>query len=194
MHWASSNSPAAGVGGLLAAAGTGWRRAWPPRRRSVAARLWRSRLAVGLGLGLALLGSAVRAGETPARIVKVLPHRLDLRGRHAISPSLYERDAYQAYLRRNPKECSGLRFDVQWKAKLDKPAELKLRLEVLTSQGSGSKPLVLEQAVTARSRRSKWSALTLAGEEFRRVGEPVAWRASLWDQDRLLAEQKSFLW
>jgi hypothetical protein len=32
------------------------------------------------------------------------------------------------------------------------------------------------------------------GEEFRSGGRVSAWRVSLWDGDRLLAEKRSFLW
>ena len=51
------------------------------------------------------------------RVIKVLPHFLDLQGRAALSPSLYDRDAYQAVLRDHPEKRSGLRFDMQWKTK-----------------------------------------------------------------------------
>ena len=51
------------------------------------------------------------------RVIKVLPHFLDLKGRHSLSPSLYDRDAYQAQLRQHPEQRSALRFDVHWKAK-----------------------------------------------------------------------------
>ena len=49
-----------------------------------------------------------------SRISKVLPHLLDKQGLHTLSPSLLERDAYQAQLRSNPDQCSGIRFDVKW--------------------------------------------------------------------------------
>ena len=62
------------------------------------------------------------------RIFKVLPHLIDREGKHALSPSLYERDAYQARLRANPQLRKGLRFDVYWKAK-DAQA-LRLRVEM----------------------------------------------------------------
>ena len=51
---------------------------------------------------LLLLGSLSAASASDAvtgRVVKVLPLLLDLKGQDAISPSLYDRDAYQAYLR-----------------------------------------------------------------------------------------------
>jgi len=151
-------------------------------------RFWK---VIWLAVGL---GCASAAAAANAKIIKVLPHHLDLQGRHALSPSLYERDAYQAILRKNPALCSGLRFDVQWKIKQAPAAELKLRAELITRHGPKEAPLVLEQAVSAKPGRSRWSSLTLTGEAFRQAGEVVAWRVTLWERDQLRAEQKSFLW
>ena len=55
---------------------------------------------------LAMAASA--AAELSGKVVKVLPHYLDLEGRHTLSPSLYERDAYQAVLRQHPERRSGI--------------------------------------------------------------------------------------
>ncbi len=127
-----------------------------------------------------------------AKVVKVLPHRLDRAGRHTVAPSLYERDAYQDHLRKRPEECSGLRFDVQWKA--DPGATLKMRVEMRGSRGKDITRSVLESTVTRRGFFSQWSAVTLQGEEFKKFGELVAWRTTLWDGDVMVGEQKSFLW
>jgi hypothetical protein len=129
-----------------------------------------------------------------ARIKKVLPHYLDKEGRHTLAPSLYERDAYQARLRHNPSERSALRFDVNWKAVGVRNSNLKLRLAVRGSKGNLASPLVLETPVKARTRFGRWSALTLKGEPYENVGEIIAWHATLWDGETMLAEQKSFLW
>src|SRR5437899_2397501 len=48
-----------------------------------------------LVISAALLQSSHATAAT-GRIIKVLPHLLDLQGHHALSPSLYDRDAYQA--------------------------------------------------------------------------------------------------
>jgi hypothetical protein len=53
--------------------------------------------------------------------------------------------------------------------------------------------MTLEQSVTPGFFR-RWTSLTLAGPDYKNFGELVAWRASLWSDDRLLGEQKSFLW
>ena len=144
-----------------------------------------------LGLGLC---STLSAGASSAKILKVLPQYLDKEGRHALSPSLFERDAYQAHLRQHEEERAALRFAVQWKAKRNRAANLKLRLELRSSGRDVSQPFVLERPVQAPRLFSAWSTLRLAKEEYSRFGELIAWRASLWDGDQMLAEQRSFLW
>ncbi len=128
------------------------------------------------------------------RVLKVLPHFLDAQGRHSLSPSLYDRDAYQAFLRHHPERRSGLRFDVQWKARgFDTP--LKLRIELRgTAKGDLPSQVVLDQEVKPDGWFSHWTALSLMGEEYRKFGDVTAWRVTLWDGDQLLGEQKSFLW
>ena len=64
------------------------------------------------------------------RVLKVLPLFLDLKGHDAISPSLFDRDAYQARLRHSTNEVSAIRFDVLWKGVDLKGAKLKLRAEL----------------------------------------------------------------
>ena len=146
---------------------------------------------------LLLLGSlsATFASDAASgRVVKVLPLFLDLKGRDAISPSLYDRDAYQVYLRQHTNEISAIRFDVLWKASNARDARLKLRVE-LRAAGVGGVPrqTTLEQSVTPGFLR-RWTSLTLGGADYKNSGELVAWRATLWSDDQLLGEQKSFLW
>jgi hypothetical protein len=134
------------------------------------------------------------AEAATGRVMKVLPHLLDLKGRHALSPSLYERDAYQALLREHPEKQSGLRFDVQWKAVGAAPESLKLRVEVRgMAHGDLPEQIVLEKLVKP-GRWRRWDDLILQGNDFQTVGQVTAWRVSLWDNADLLAEQKSFLW
>jgi hypothetical protein len=141
---------------------------------------------------LALLLSAPLAEAASGKIIKVLPHLLDAEGRHTIYPSLYERDAYQAYLRQHPGAQSGLRFDVQWKGRNSE--KLQLRLELRGSKEKAPTQLTLTEGKTKRGLFSNWTRLPLAGEERRKFGDLVAWRATLWEGDQMIAEQKSFLW
>ena len=172
-----------------------------------------------LALCLGLAGASQNASAGASKIIKVLPHYLDKEGHASVSPSLYERDGYQADLRRNLKACSGLRFDVQWKTPPKAGANLKLRVEVLggepKSAGVGTpgraievvgaaasgdirttkaKPVVVETPVRARTGWSRWTPVLLTGEGYQKAGAISSWRVTLWDGDRLLAEQKSFLW
>lgn len=143
---------------------------------------------------LAALTLAVHpAGAADQRIIKVLPHFLDLEGRHALSPSLFDRDAYQALLRTQPAKQSGIRYDVQWRS--ETPGEFVLRLELLGQIEEG-RPLrkSIDTTVKSERRRAHWSGLVLTGEEFKKFGPIVAWRVTLWYGDELLAKQQSFLW
>jgi hypothetical protein len=148
-------------------------------------------------LGLFLLGSLATAfaGDAAAgRVVKVLPLFLDIQGREALSPSLYDRDAYQAYLRRHPDQRSAVRFDVLWKASNTGEASLKLRVELRgLAQNGMPRQSTLEQSVAPHFFRH-WNSLTLGGGDYKDFGELVAWRVTLWSGEQCLGEQKSFLW
>ncbi|HLZ55201.1 MAG TPA: hypothetical protein VKS19_12030 [Verrucomicrobiae bacterium] len=148
-------------------------------------------------LSLLLLGSlsTTFAGDVvTGRIVKVLPFFLDLKSHEALSPSLYDRDAYQAYLRRHTEQRSAIRFDVLWKISNAGEAKLKLRVE-LRGLGADGMPrqATLEQTVPPHFLRH-WDSLTLGGGDYKNFGELVAWRTTLWADNQLLGEQKSFLW
>lgn len=140
------------------------------------------------------------AASTPAeaatgRVVKVLPHFLDLEGRHSLSPSLYDRDAYQSFLRQHPEKRSGVRFDVQWKARGRSATPLKLRLELRgTALGDLPPTTTLEKEVQAGGWFSHWISFPLTGEEYKAFGDAAAWRVTLWEGDQRLGEQQSFLW
>lgn len=145
-------------------------------------------------LALCCLVSAAASAAT-GRVIKVLPQFLDLKGRHALSPSLYDRDAYQAYLRSHTNDISGMRFAVQWKTSGASTAPLKLRVEIRgITHGDLPPKIVLEQEVKPGFWFSHWAALPLTGDDYKKIGEVTAWRATLWDGDQMLSEQKSFLW
>ena len=137
---------------------------------------------------------AAASAET-GRVIKVLPQFLDLQGRHALSPSLYDRDAYQAFLRVHTNDVSGMRFAVQWKASNAGTSPLKLRVEIKGATHGEMPPTVtLEQDVKPGGWFSHWAYIPLTGSDFQKIGEVVAWRVTLWDGDKMLSEQKSFLW
>jgi hypothetical protein len=136
--------------------------------------------------------AAAEAAEGYGKVRKVLLHQVDKKGRHTLSPSLYDRDAYQAHLRKHPEEVSAIRFDVHWQARLPARIPLRLRVEVRTARHP--KPLVLEREIEPKPWYNRWSSLHLDGEAFRESGGVIAWRASLLQGDRLVGEQKSFLW
>jgi hypothetical protein len=142
------------------------------------------------------LAAPVRAEDAVSgRVLKVLPLFMDLKGRTQTTPSLYDRDAYQAMLRSHPTQRTGIEFAIEWKAKGPKGAQLKLRFEA--RGGLKAQPptqVVLEEAVTPTGMFGAWTSLKLTGEAYKKFGDVSAWRASLWDGARLVHEEKSFLW
>ena len=68
-----------------------------------------------------------------------------------------------------------------------------MKLKVELQIADAAKPVVLSQPLKS-GRRGGWSAVTLDGERFKSLGKIVAWRASLLEGDKTLAERKSFLW
>jgi hypothetical protein len=144
---------------------------------------------------LLLLAPVSQGFSATGRVIKVLPHFLDLKGRAALSPSLYDRDAYQVVLRDHPEKRSGIRFDMQWKTKGTVWSDLKLRVELRgVAQGDSPKQIILEQDLQGGGWFSHWTSMRLAGEEYKTIGEVTAWRVTLWEGSDLLGEQKSFLW
>jgi hypothetical protein len=143
---------------------------------------------------LSAFASDVAPAAQSGRIVKVLPLLLDLKGHDAISPSLFDRDAYQAYLRIHTNEVSAVRFDILWSASNTATNELKLRLE-LRGYDTNSLPrkMTLEQTVTPHYFRH-WTSLILKSADYKNFGDATPWRATLWSGDQMIGEQQSFLW
>lgn len=138
-----------------------------------------------------VIALAATAPAQDAKIIKVLPHFLDLKGRASLSPSLFDRDAYQQELRGSPTNRSALRFDVQWKARGYGP--LTLRIDAKGGQGREPTRTMVQQTVKG-GRFSKWTPLPLSGTNYVNFGDLVSWRATLLDGTNVVAEQNSFLW
>jgi hypothetical protein len=152
------------------------------------------RRAIHLAATLFLLLTTLVARATTGSVVKVLPHFLDLEGRHSVSPSLYDRDAYQAQLRQHPEQRSGIRFDILWRGRGKAKETARLQVELRgTAKGNLPSETKLETDVVITG-TSHWASLKLDGENYKKFGEVTAWRVTLWSGDQLLGEQKSFLW
>jgi hypothetical protein len=144
-------------------------------------------------LALLLLAVYPAKAEGGARVVKVLHHLIDKNGRNALAPSLFERDAYQVYLREHPELVASSRFDIQYKARR-KDGPVRLRLELRGSKtGLGSAKIFESEELPARW-GSSWGRIALDKGTHEAVGSIIAWRASLWRGDEMIAEQQSFLW
>ncbi len=141
---------------------------------------------------VAFVGISTAPGADSVKIKKVLSFDLDKEGRQSLSPSLFDRDAYQAELRSDATKRSGLRFDVQWIA--PPGADLVLRIEMRGAIGTTNTTTTVQGRVSKHGPFSRWTKLKLSDEEYRNLGELVAWRATLHQGDLQVAEHKSFLW
>jgi hypothetical protein len=98
-------------------------------------------------------------------------------------------------LREHTNNISGVRFAVQWKASGASAETLKLKVEIRgITHGERPPIIVLEQSVKPGFWFNRWASLPLTGDDYKKVGEVIAWRATLWDGDNMIGEQKSFLW
>ena len=142
-----------------------------------------------------LLLGLLPARAATGRVIKVLPQFLGTNGLASLSPSLYDRDAYQALLQKNPTWRTGMRFKVQWNTKGPVWEPLTIRVELRgTAQGNLPKQMVIDERVKPGGWFSHWTSVALAGEEYQGFGEVTAWRVRLWEGKQVLGEQKSFLW
>jgi len=147
-----------------------------------------------IALGFLLSTAATWAAGAEGKVCKVLPQFLDKKGRQSLSPSLYERDAYQAYLRKNPLQRTGLHVVVQYKAKGVDWQKTKLRAELRGLLTNSVETVTLEEPVKKSGFFGSWAEFNITGDEFKNFGELVAWRVTLWEGDRQLSAQESFLW
>jgi hypothetical protein len=148
-----------------------------------------------LTLVLAAAFFCTARAENSGHVFKVLPLLLDHEGRTATSPSLFDRDAYQAQLRNHPEQVSAIRYDVEWKAKKTGAEKFLVRLELRAIATDGKPKLkTLESPVAPGGFFHKWTSLTLDADEMKKLGGVVAWRATLLDGTTVVGEQKSFLW
>lgn len=142
-------------------------------------------------MALFVVGGVSQAAEQ--RVIKVLPHFMDQEGRHATTPNLFERDAYQAWLRANPEEQSGIRYDIQWQSFISGEYVMKLELLGRVSEGV-PKTKKVERTLVVKNSRRHWDVIKFEGKEFKDFGQIVAWRVSIWQGKDLLTKKQSFLW
>jgi hypothetical protein len=145
--------------------------------------------------------AGVLAANSPAlaasgSLLKVLPEFLDLKGRNSLTPSLYERDVYQATLREHPEQRSGIRYYIEWRLKRPAWEPLLARVELRgIAEGKVSRQLVLERSVpNPGGIFSHWTDITLTGDQYRAFGTVTAWRVTLWEGQKLIGQEQSFLW
>ena len=142
---------------------------------------------------LLFVSFALYAADTGG-VLKVLPFWVDQQGRIAKSPSLFDRDAYQAFLLEHTNDISGIRYDVHWKKGKAGGEDMKLRVELRgVTETSLPKSKILEVPLTPGT-SGAWTEVPFTGDEFKQFGSIIAWHTTLWSGTNMVGEQKSFLW
>ena len=139
-----------------------------------------------------MVAPVVRAGE--GAVLKVLPQFLDKKGEHALSPSLYERDAYQHYLLVHPAQRAALRLAVEWKARNVDWSQVKLRAEMRGLTNNVTRTITIDKPLQKHGRFASWTEVRLEGDDFWNFGQLIAWRVSIWEGEHQLGQLQSFLW
>lgn len=149
-----------------------------------------------------------KAEQLPAagrHLKKVLFFWLDEDGQYSQHPSMFERDAYQAYLRDNPEEIHGLKVAVLLSGSSGKLESSSLELKIQGPPGPEIKePLEfrLELADKLDRKLRRWvywdidpvnaeasdEALKLLPESI------VSWRLTLLDEGQPVDRLQSYLW
>lgn len=154
--------------------------------------LMRNIAIVFMFIGLLVLPTESALAE--GKIYKVLPHLLDLKGKHTSSPSLFERDAYQEFLKENPSLISGIGFDIHWKCPSGHERDLNIVMEIRGSKNYQASPTRKIIKAKAKKYFKTWSRITLSNKEMESIGKIVAWKVSLMEGNETLTEHFSFLW
>ena len=93
------------------------------------------------------------------------------------------------------REGSSGRYDVLWKARGTQDTTLTVRIELRgLFEGKHPREVTLERTLEGRSSQRRWTGLELTGDAYTRFGKITAWRATLWCDDVMLDEYRSFLW
>ena len=144
-----------------------------------------------LGLATGCASWPVSGGK--ARIVKVLPHFLDNEGLHSNGPGLLGRDLYQQELRERLEDVKALRFDVKWVGRGLNPEKTRLEVELRSSK-AGVESVTLEKNARPNRRFSTWTIVAMTPDVYQAFGVMESWRVTLWEGDRKVSTQQSFLW
>lgn len=101
---------------------------------------------------------------------------------------------YQYELRHAPDKQFGCRFHIKWKAPRG-TAQARLVLDVRGLNKNNE--TVLDQFTVTRSLVedwAEWSTIDINGPQFKRLGTIMAWRVSIYNRDRVMAELPSGNW
>ena len=143
-----------------------------------------------LGLAVALVSFALACSTTTPRVLEVTSwtHLKDI---DPVDEDLFANDQ-ASRIRYEPRDLSiddqREEFYVRWTT----PPTASVDRVKFEYRQVAKPNTIFEQEFVPHGEFSK--VFAVRGEDFRSGGSVSAWRVSLWDDDHLVAEKKSFLW
>ncbi len=102
---------------------------------------------------------------------------------------------YQKSLFSN-KDVKGMRFIVHWKALSSENRRFTVKLQVRGYDGTADQDtfVTLFKNYSETPSHSGWTFLDLKGKDWQHLGTLMAWKASLLENYKVVAERHSFTW
>ena len=106
-----------------------------------------------------------------------------------------EKARYQRQLERSGK-YSAIRYYILWKAPSTPTPDLAIKLEArgMDAESGHESVETLTKTYPQKDHFSGWATLDIQGEALKKFGRPRAWKATILQSNRAMAERKSFTW
>jgi len=149
-----------------------------------------------LSTSSALADESRQGGTKGYKISKVNVEYVDAQGNttSAIGDQV-EKARYQRQLEHSGK-YSAIRYYILWKAPSTPTPDLAIKLEARGMDVESGREGVetLTKTYPQKGHFSGWAILDIQGEALKKFGRPRAWKATILQGNRSMAERKSFTW
>ncbi|MEX2581128.1 MAG: hypothetical protein WD342_18865 [Verrucomicrobiales bacterium] len=143
---------------------------------------------------LLLLSGCATQGGGPVTITKVNPYHLQTGSIAKTADEMVEfesrRFLYGAVDSEDHKERWGNYFSIFWKSETKAPATVRLEYR----QGGTGPAIHRKETFVPEPGRRNVTKFEVTGDEYRKKGKVTQWKASIVENDEVVAEYKSFLW
>lgn len=142
----------------------------------------------------ALLAGCATTSDAPVAITKVNPYHLLTSKRIKTEDAMIEfeqrRHLHGAVEATEQRDRFGNYFTIFWTSKERRPVTVRLEYR----QGSTGLATKVQEEHVPAPKRSNITKFQVTGDDYQRNGKVTQWKASIVDNDTVVAEYKSYLW